>query len=329
LVAKKIENKMNILPKILITTIISSAFLITHKVIAQNYTEIYVFGDSLSDTGNLLQKIKGKSLEKKVSLPFANCDGRFSNGLLWVENLANGLGLTPNPKTNFAIIGAQSGIFNTFVNENPPYTLEILGLLGQVKNNISVPIDPKALYILLGGANDYLDESSASVEPQKLITDTVTNITDSILLLTNAGAKNILIGNLPNLGEIPIAVANPKISEPLQLLSQNHNEALAKAVDSLNNRLDDDINIQVLDLSSLFKNVINNSQKFGLTNVKEGCLLVKCENPDEFLFWDEIHPTARGHEIISNFALKLISPTKSNLDITSSPKSLKCKMMNK
>jgi phospholipase/lecithinase/hemolysin len=31
-----------------------------------------------------------------------------------------------------------------------------------------------------------------------------------------------------------------------------------------------------------------------------------CSNPDEHLFWDSIHPTARGHEILAEAALAVV-----------------------
>ena len=32
-------------------------------------------------------------------------------------------------------------------------------------------------------------------------------------------------------------------------------------------------------------------------------------NPDTYLFWDDIHPTTRGHDILALDALSLIEPS--------------------
>ena len=54
------------------------------------YSDLIIFGDSLSDTGNVFI-VTGGALPSQSAGPYAG--GRFSNGPLWVETLANGLGL--------------------------------------------------------------------------------------------------------------------------------------------------------------------------------------------------------------------------------------------
>ncbi|MGV2388734.1 MAG UNVERIFIED_CONTAM: hypothetical protein LVR29_11955 [Microcystis novacekii LVE1205-3] len=53
-------------------------------------------------------------------------------------------------------------------------------------------VDSDALYIVFGGANDYLGNQPINVS------DSVDNIGDYIIDLTNAGARNFLIPNLPD-----------------------------------------------------------------------------------------------------------------------------------
>ncbi len=70
-----------------------------------DYTQVISFGDSLSDTGNLLQTTRSPPL------PYFN--GRISNGQFWNEILATNLGLTvPTPSllggTNYAWARAQT-----------------------------------------------------------------------------------------------------------------------------------------------------------------------------------------------------------------------------
>ncbi|MEJ1934520.1 PEP-CTERM sorting domain-containing protein, partial [Nostoc sp. NIES-2111] len=44
----------------------------------------------------------------------------------------------------------------------------------------------------------------------------------------------------------------------------------------------------------------------GFTNVTDRCLNLNigsvCNNPDEYLFWDEQHPTSRAHQILGDYA---------------------------
>ncbi|MBL8642894.1 MAG: hypothetical protein JNK21_03090, partial [Rhodospirillaceae bacterium] len=71
---------------------------------AQQYSNLIVFGDSLSDAGRLFAITGGT---QPASPPYAN--GRFSNGPVWVELLAPKLGFTFNGATDFAVGGAESG----------------------------------------------------------------------------------------------------------------------------------------------------------------------------------------------------------------------------
>src|SRR4028118_1275503 len=103
-----------------------------NKASAQNFDEIYVFGDSLSDVGNVFQATRGES---PSSPPYFK--GRYSNGPVWVEYLASRLRLTSNPNTNFAYGGATTGNYR----DMPP------GLLAQIKSFTTTysSANPKAL----------------------------------------------------------------------------------------------------------------------------------------------------------------------------------------
>lgn len=57
------------------------------------------------------------------------------------------------------------------------------------------------------------------------------------------------------------------------------------------------------------EDITTNQEKYNLANVTEGCLLTPTcndSNSDQFFFWDDIHPTAEGHRIVSDFALQSI-----------------------
>ncbi len=50
---------------------------------------------------------------------------------------------------------------------------------------------------------------------------------------------------------------------------------------------------------------------YGLTNVTAACVALdvapfSATNPDEFLFWDGIHPTKDGHAILAQKAAEII-----------------------
>lgn len=254
----------------------------------QNFDEIYVFGDSLSDVGNVFKATKG---ENPQSPPYFQ--GHYTNGPVWVEYLASKLRLTANPKTNFAYGGATTG--NS--KQLPP------GLLAQIQTFKAThsSADPKALYLVWAGANDYLGGGTDTTAP-------VNNLATAVKSLAAAGAKNILVVNLPDLGKLP-GTRTTERSNTLNDLTKKHNSGLAASLNGLRQQLSD-INITYVDVNSLFNQVANNPKKFGFTNVTNPCLsqYSKCNNPNEYLFWDNIHPTSAAHKLLVELALKRLQP---------------------
>jgi GDSL-like Lipase/Acylhydrolase len=62
-----------------------------------SFTALYAFGHSVSDTGR-----------NPASPPTSYFNGRYSNGLLWVEYLSTSLGLAYNAANNFAVSGSST-----------------------------------------------------------------------------------------------------------------------------------------------------------------------------------------------------------------------------
>lgn len=256
---------------------------------SNNINGLYVFGDSLSDVGNIYKATKGAY---PPSPPYFQ--GRYSNGLIWVEYLASKLALKAEQITNFACGGAITG--SDGING-------VTGLLGQVDNftKAHTEVNPNGLYVLWGGANDYLYGAEATTRP-------IQNLSMAIQSLSKAGAKKIMVANLPDLGKIP-ATRNSANSNSLNLLTTTHNVGLAKSLDELKQTIDFETQIIKVDVNDLYKQAIANPEKFGFTNVISACLndLHRCENPDNFLFWDGIHPTTATHKILANAALTALN----------------------
>lgn len=255
----------------------------------EQINEVYVFGDSLSDTGNIFKATNGVY---PPSPPYFQ--GRYSNGPVWVEHLSNKLGLNNNKNINFAWGGATT--INGSHNGIP-------GALAQVYSYTKSrqKLNPNALYILWAGANDYLfgatDASSA-----------IANLSNAVQSLLTAGAKRVLVANLPDLGKVP-ATYSTLSSSNLSAVTNLHNLALAKSIDSLGQKFGSGNKIIQLDVNSLYRAAISNPGKFDFTNVTSSCLsnMTTCSNPDKFLFWDGIHPTTAAHRVLADAALKAIS----------------------
>ncbi len=254
------------------------------------YTEMYVFGDSLSDTGRLFQAIEVP--------PKPYFEGRSTNGKVWAEYLANGLNLTYNPQTNFAWAGATTGTLNVWKPENPDVTL--WGLQQQVDSYLenTKSADPNALYIVWAGGNDFLGDIS---DPQETITTAITNLVTTVAKLRQHGAQHLMVANMPDLGKSPRGLASGS-SAAMSGLTQAFNQALAENLQPFN--------VIQVDMPSALGVITDSSTFFApqfpqLTHFTESCLDTEagtvCDNPDQSFYWDDIHPTTSGHQAISLF----------------------------
>ncbi len=263
------------------------------NAIAATFSQLVVYGDSLSDLGRAYDLTKTTS---DPAPPYgAATGGKFSNGPIWVEYLAASLGLAIDKNTNFAAGGATTGKVNTTSG---------VAALGGIQNQLagSSISDANALYIIWGGANDYL--GGGSTDP----TIPLDNLAGEISALARRGAKNILVSNLPDLGAIPLVNQVPANAIALNTLTQFHNQGLAVGIDNLR-KLNPSVNLTLLDVNSLFKQVATNPSNFGFTNVTDSCLSASgiCNDPNSYLFWDPFHPTTTGHQLIGNLAFNTVS----------------------
>ncbi|MEC4815517.1 MAG: SGNH/GDSL hydrolase family protein [Scytonema sp. PMC 1069.18] len=268
--------------------------------------DLYVFGDSLCDIGNAFDVTKKAMDEGRPPSP-PYFQGRFSNGPVWVEYLALLLGLTSKRSHNFAVGGANTGSNNTFIPNNP---LGLPGLQQQIDTFTTTlktknqSANPRALYIIWAGANDYL--GAGVTNP----TMPIENLSKAVVGLAAVGAKNIMVVNLPDLGKLPATNKNIEQSIALNTLSQAHNSGLASSLKTLRKSFKTSINIILYDINSLFNQVLEEPTKFGFTNVIDAELdkLAQVQlSTDQFFFWDVIHPTTTTHIILAKSVIPLLS----------------------
>jgi phospholipase/lecithinase/hemolysin len=275
------------------------SFMLPTKASAVSFDQLYVFGDSLSDTGNIYN---ATSQTYPPSPPYY--DGRFSNGPIWVDYLGDQLGLTPTlfttiastPPTqgiNFAFGGASSGLGNAVIpNPNLPGVLQQVEDFAGILQANHQTADPNALYTLWGGADDLLFSNAG--DP----TAPISNISQALNILAGVGAKNILVFNLPNLGELPGDQTSGLNTTTLSQSTSEFNLGLAETVSTLSSQ-NPNLNIIPVDIYSLF----NQASSLGFTNVTEPCLSSADCDPATFLFWDGFHPTTAAQKVIADTAL--------------------------
>jgi phospholipase/lecithinase/hemolysin len=299
-----------------------SGFLSTLQ--AGTIDAIYAFGDSLSDVGNVYAEtsIPGPPIPGS---PYVN--GQFTNGNVWVQDLALDLGLAPlTPSllggSNYAWGTGETGV--TSFNTSAPGT-DLLGATGQLAQfqAVHATADPNALYAIWIGSND-LNDMLAGAPPAQFGTDigiVAANIDTAIGDLAGIGAKKFLILTVPDLGDTPAALAEgPIASAGASEVSAAFDTTLvngAGPIPSLSAlAAGESISISVLDTYSLLDSIVADPALYDLSNVTQPCLTgevdysggTPCATPNQYLFWDPLHPTAAADEIVASEALGIVTP---------------------
>jgi thermolabile hemolysin len=275
-------------------------------LVAPDFSNLFVFGDSLSDQGRLFA---ATGQQFPPDPPYFQ--GRISNGPVWIESLAAQLDLPLSLANNFSVAGAATDNTNynesTLMTDLPGLADELQGFLGGLNGQ---PADPNALYVVWAGANDIFLQPTTP--PAVVIGQAVTNLGTTVGTLQAVGAQHILVMNLPDLGLTPYARSN-NLSSELTALSSAFNGALQGALAGPG------LQATLIDIFSTFQDVVANPAAYELTNVTDAAFngTTVIGNPADFLFWDSVHPTDAGHRLIANAVLEALSDTAQvNIQVT-------------
>lgn len=290
-------------------------FPITAK--AKTFGDLYIFGDSISDMGNLA------SVEGRLPGPFFK--NRKSNGRLAVEVLAEMLGADVNASfhltgppagTNFAVDGARARDVTRDDRLETDLLEQIDAFLAD--NNHVAPSD--ALYLLFIGSNDVRDAIFAAINSRPdvadmIINDAVDSIGNNVLELAAAGARFVMVVNAADVGSAPLTKifagevgGGEAIIALATEMSRMFNVRLSDRLGEI--KKSDAVDIVEFDLFIFFQEILTNQKALGFTNAEDPCFFWEvielkgtfhpgCDaenNIDAFIFFDELHPTARVHE---------------------------------
>jgi phospholipase/lecithinase/hemolysin len=287
---------------------------------AQPPTEkLVVFGTSLSDPGNAFALVGGTNTPPDYlvdpffltpNAPYTRGGHHFTNGPTWIEQLARTLRANVNAEPAFK--GANPRAMNFAIATsraredgiNPSLALQVNTFL-QATGGVA---SPNALHVIEMGSNDVRDALAAGPGAQAILLSTLDAIRTNVMTLYAAGARRFLIWNVPNPALSPaIRILNsPQASAGATLLATTFNQGLDGQIAVLRATLPG-IDIVKLDVFQLLNIVVANRVAFGFTNVTTPCITPSeapffCQQPDEYLFWDGIHPTSEMHGIVAQFA---------------------------
>ena len=330
------KTKKRVLPALLLSLFAAVA---APPASAAQFSNVYVFGDSLSDAGYFRPFFTAITAQGFPSalVPIL---GRFTTnpGPVWSELVAQYYGVTPLPSnvsggTIFAQGGARVATSPGYVT--PP---------GQPQRPVSVQIDeflaagggsadPNALYAVWAGANDLFVQLGAfqtgaitAAQLQGNFLAAATAEIGQIRRLTDAGARYVAVFTLPNVGATP-AFAGSAVAGSVTALSAGFNTTLFTGLQGAG------IRVIPVDTFSLFNEILANPASFGFSNTTGTacgpfppfsttpnsffCYAGNLSAPGadrNFVFADSVHPTTASHAVIAQFVESLIEgPTQYGL----------------
>jgi 3-phytase len=279
------------------------AALTAHPVRAGDFGQIVVFGDSTVDTGNLHIALEGLYAASPYFV------GRFSNGPVWVEVLAESLELTPPAPslmggTNYAWAGAESGD-GLSDNGTPNIGLQIDWFL-----NDHGTLTGDELIVVAVGANDLL------WEPPYSPNDIAQNVANQIARLAEAGGRSFLVPTIGLYSDSPL-LGGPGEAAWFDALAGNVEKLLDKELTDL--KAIYPIDTVRIDVGQVIGNILADPMAFGLTNTADpacpGCGIglpdsnaadTVVSDPDAYLWWDLAHWTRVVHAAIGELAVALV-----------------------
>lgn len=269
--------------------------------ISSLYSSFFVFGDSLSDNGNLYAADGGT---QPASPPYYN--GQFSNGPVWDTALMSSFTTAGEPTANFAFGGATATAISDAESPAIPSLATQVG--GFLSSGLTAVEGPHPLASIWIGANDIfaaLENKLPGITPDQIAAAAASSVVSAINTLSSNGIRDFLVFNLPDLGKTPAFAGSQAASQASNLF----NTLLASDLAGLTG-----VNARGVDIESVFAAMLKNPGKYGLANTTDACIAVSgCLNgttavQDSYLFFDTVHPTEGVQQLIAQTALVAAVP---------------------
>lgn len=274
------------------------------------FDDTVFFGDSLTDSGYYRATI-----EQLLSVPAGQLDfvGRFTDnpGPVWSEHLANRYGGSAAPANaggnNYAVGGARvSAPSGSLFGAAPSVSDQLANYLAATGG----VAEGDTLYSVWAGANDLFTVGEGA-DAASVITSAASGTAAVIGALENAGARHVLLFNVPDLGLTPRFNGDPATSAGATALARQYNETLYTAVAASG------AEVIPVDTFALLQEVAAAPGVYGFSNVTDpACTqplplcnpttLVAPDAGQRYMFADEVHPTSATHRIIGEYVVSMI-----------------------
>ncbi|WP_237045970.1 autotransporter domain-containing SGNH/GDSL hydrolase family protein [Aquipseudomonas alcaligenes] len=285
--------------------LLASASLPLH---ASPYSNLIVFGDSLSDAGWNTDADGPVRYTNRVGPTYQTGEpyGPVSPMLLGSQLGfgSSGLAAANAGGNNWAVGGYRTDQILDTVND-------------QYLAPRAFRADSDALYYLTGGGNDFLQNLVLTPD---LAGEAADRFANSAQTLQRAGARYIMVWLLPDISKTPaaaLAYPSPVLKEYISGLSSAYNDRLIARLAQL------DAEIIPLNVPLMLSEVLASPASFGLAADQD--LIGTCFNgddctenaryglnsgtpdPTKLLFNDGVHPTIAGQMLIADYAYSLLA----------------------
>ena len=274
--------------------VLSSFAVIAH---AGTYSAVIVYGDSLSDNGNLYAASGGT---EPPDPPYYN--GRMSNGPVAVEQLAALLGA---PLADYAWIGATTGIGNYGDGGTPTsFGADSLPGMQTVFAGTEGSLGPylsSGLFVVWGGPDDFLSPSPLDTTVAEIVNRAVNDELGIVNGLQLLGAQHILVPGMPDLGLTPYFQSLPGGALEGAEIAAAFNAELSAELPP---------GAIFFNTAGLLDAMVADPSAYGFTDVTDPCFngTSVCSNPSQYLFFDSFHPTTAADAYAAEAFYKAVTP---------------------
>lgn len=274
-------------------------------VFGGSINSVVVYGDSLSDNGNLFALTQAVLGTGQPGAPYYM--GRASNGPVTPELLASDLHV---PLIDFAFDGATTGVGNILDGGSATTlgTYQLPGMLAEFNSaNSQATITADAahgLFIVWGGPNNFASLSATSTPSQvaATINTAVSNIVTIVDGLEAKGVTNILVPGMADLGAAPAySSQGALVALEANAATNAFNLALQAALPA---------GVTYFNTNGVLQTILADPSAYGFSNTTDACFTGTslCSNPNSYVFFDSEHPTTAADAILAEGFVSTVTP---------------------
>ena len=292
-------------------TLVASAVALAcaAPVASAQWSNFVFFGDSLTDAGSFIPVLPPGT-------------GRYTTNPdpVWAQVLGARYGFTITPAnqggTDYAQGGARLALRPGYPDTPPASTA--LPISSQVSQVLASGVDSSAVYALWGGGNDILVELEAVLagattpaQAQAAIALAATQYVQQVAALQAAGAQNLIVFNIPDIGQTPRGRASGAAAQ-LTAAVGLYNNTMQAGLNALGG------NVLRVDFATFLNEILANPGAYGFVNATTPacgataslvCTRADLVAPDAnqtYVFADGIHPSGGAHALIAQWVASLL-----------------------